>query len=143
MRKEEFSKIRRYLGKTQNQMAQLLSTSAKAVQSFEQGWREVPPHVERQALFLLASKKAPLKEKRSCWVKQKCPMEVRRTCPAWEFRVGHLCWFINGTTCKGRKFESWSKKMKVCRQCRVFRDMTLFSEVDVSSSGSGEEGDAQ
>ena len=56
MNKKEFSQIRRNLGKTQKQMAQLLGTSLKAIQSFEQGWREIPLPVERQALFPMALK---------------------------------------------------------------------------------------
>ncbi|MCX5879496.1 MAG: transcriptional regulator, partial [Deltaproteobacteria bacterium] len=54
MRNSEFSRIRGYLGKTQNELAQLLGTSLKAIQSFEQGWRRIPVHAERQVLFLLA-----------------------------------------------------------------------------------------
>ncbi len=49
--KQEFSQIRQYLVKTQSQMAKLLGTSLKAVQSFEQEWRSVPVHIERQILF--------------------------------------------------------------------------------------------
>ena len=123
MEKEEFSKIRRHLGKTQLQMAQLLGTSLKAIQSFEQGWRNIPVHTERQVLFLLVLKKSPRKKSRPCWVIRKCPMETRRNCPAWEFQVGHLCWFINGTICQGQARESWKKKMQICRQCKVFRAM--------------------
>ena len=123
MEKEEFSTIRRYLGKTQSQMAQLLGVSLKAIQSFEQGWRNIPVHTERQVLFLLVLKKSPHKKDRACWVVRKCPMETRRNCPAWEFQVGHLCWFINGTICQGQVQESWRKKMKICRQCKVFRTM--------------------
>jgi len=123
MENKEFSKIRLHLGKTQGQMAQLLGVSLKAIQSFEQGWRKVPTHIERQALFLLAMKKVPSKKARLCWETQKCPLETRRNCPAWEFRAGHLCWFINGTICNGEIKESWQKKMKICRQCVVFRTM--------------------
>ena len=50
MNRKEFSRIRQHLGKTQKEMAQLLGTSVKAIQSFEQGWRSVPGHIERQAL---------------------------------------------------------------------------------------------
>src|SRR4030042_4563554 len=121
MEKKEFSKIRLYLGKTQGQMAQLLGVSPKAVQSFEQGWRKVPTHIERQVLCLLAMKKAPPKKAKLCWETEKCPLETRRNCPAWEFRAGHLCWFINGTICNGEIQESWQKKMKICRQCVVFQ----------------------
>jgi DNA-binding XRE family transcriptional regulator len=53
MDKTEFSQIRHRLGKTQAQIAQLLGVSPKAIQSFEQGWRNIPTHVERQLLFLL------------------------------------------------------------------------------------------
>ncbi len=123
MEKEEFSEIRRHMGKTQFQLAQLLGTSLKAIQSFEQGWRNIPVHVERQLLFLLTLRKSSRKKERSCWVIQKCPMETRENCPVWEFQVGHLCWFINGTICRGRAQENWQKKMKICRQCKVFRAM--------------------
>ncbi len=123
MGKKEFSTARQYLGRTQKQMAQLLGVSLKAIQSFEQGWRNIPVHIERQVLFLLASKKSSPQKGKPCWVIRKCPMEVRRNCPAWEFQVGDLCWFINGTICQGRTQESWQKKMKICRQCKVFQTM--------------------
>jgi DNA-binding XRE family transcriptional regulator len=123
MEKTEFSKVRLYLGKTQGQMAQLLGVSLKAIQSFEQGWRKIPTHIERQTLFLLAMKKVTPKKAKACWETQKCPVETKRNCPAWEFRAGHLCWFINGTICNGEIQESWQKKMKICRQCVVFQTM--------------------
>ena len=123
MEQKEFSRARQYLGKTQSQMAQVLGVSLKAIQSFEQGWRNIPVHTERQVLFLLALKKSPPKKDRLCWVALKCPMEIRRNCPAWEFQVGHLCWFINGTICQGQVQDSWLKKMKICRPCKVFRNM--------------------
>jgi len=123
MEKKEFSRIRLSLGKTQVQMAHLLGVSPKAVQSFEQGWRKVPTHIERQVLFLLAAKKSPPQKAKPCWETLKCPVETRQNCPAWEFRAGHLCWFINGTICNGEIQESWQKKMKICRQCTVFLDI--------------------
>ena len=126
MKKSEFSTIRRYLGKTQSEMAQLLGVSSKAIQSFEQGWRNIPVHAERQALFLLALKKLQ-KKNRPCWVIRKCPGEIKQNCPAWELQVGQLCWFINGTICQGQVQDSWQKKMKICRQCKVFETMLLPS----------------
>ena len=123
LKKEEFSRIRRYLGKTQSQLAQLLGVSYKAIQSFEQGWRNIPVHTERQVLFLVALKKASPKKDRPCWVVRKCPMETKRNCPAWELQAGYLCWFINGTICQGQVQSSWRKKMELCRQCNVFQTM--------------------
>jgi len=119
MESKEFSLLRERLGKTQKEMSQLLGVSLRSVQSFEQGWRRVPAHVERQILFLLAMKKGT-RTLRPCWEVQKCCLENREECPAWEFQVGHLCWFINGTRCQGKAQGTWAKKMSRCRQCKVF-----------------------
>jgi len=123
MNKKEFSKIRSHLGKTQKQMAQLLGISDKAVQSFEQGWRAIPVHIERQSLLLLALKESRVSGNPHCWSVKKCPREMRQSCPAWEFNAGRMCWLINGTICQGRVQKSWSHKMAVCRKCEVFRSM--------------------
>ena len=122
MEKGEFSDIRHLLGKTQVQMARLLGVSLKAIQSFEQGFRKVPVHIERQLLFLLSHSKSP-KRKSSCWKVKNCPVKKRENCPAWEYRLGHLCWFINGTICDGSIHENWNEKMKICRSCEVFTNM--------------------
>jgi hypothetical protein len=119
----EFSSLRQKFEKTQKQMAELLGTSLKAVQSFEQGWRKVPVHIERQMLFLISSKQRKGKEPRPCWEVRDCSSEIREACPAWEFDMGNLCWFINGTVCRGKARESWGTKMKVCRSCEVFVQM--------------------
>jgi len=119
---KELLEIRHQLEKTQVQMAQLLCVSPKTIKSFEQGWRNIPTHIERQVLFLLASKSRN-KKQRTCWGIKACSMENRRKCPAWEFQVGHLCWFINGTVCQGEKKQSWKEKMRICRECEVFISM--------------------
>jgi hypothetical protein len=121
MEKKEFSLIRSYLRKTQNQLAQLLGSSPKAIQSFEQGWRNIPPHCERQLLFLLVLKNSGKKRGDCCWIVRNCPLSVKEKCPAWEFQAGTLCWFINGTICHGKIQGSWQRKMKTCRKCEVFR----------------------
>jgi DNA-binding XRE family transcriptional regulator len=117
---QEFSSFRQKLEKTQKQMAELLGTSLKTIQSFEQGWRKVPVHVERQMLFLLNLKEGRAKDARPCWEIQNCSVEARQGCPAWEFNAGNLCWFINGTICLGKPQNDWGHKMKVCRKCEVF-----------------------
>ncbi len=120
MKKKELSLIRHNLGKTQKQMAQLLGVSLKAIQSFEQGWRKIPVHTERQSYLLLALKGSRLNRNRPCWSIKECSMETRRSCPAWEFGAGQMCWMINGTICHGKAQKSWSKKMEMCRKCEVF-----------------------
>jgi DNA-binding XRE family transcriptional regulator len=127
MRRKQFAEIRRHLGKTQSQMAQILGVSPKAIQSFEQGWRNIPVHIERQILLVLAlknhaSRPASQKDK-PCWLMRDCPVESRQDCPAWQFDAGHLCWFINGTICHGSPQGSWKEKMKICRDCEVYRSI--------------------
>ena len=121
MNKTEFSTIRHHFGKSQLQISQLLGVSLKAVQSFEQGWRNIPVHIERQILFLLALRNNTHKKGKSCWVLKKCSKETRENCPAWEFNAGHYCWCISGTICQGKVQKSWQKKMKICRQCEMFQ----------------------
>jgi hypothetical protein len=118
MNKSEFSKARTRLGKTQTKMAELLKTSPKAIQSYEQGWRAIPAHAERQLLFLL-SMKGSKKGQKPCWTLKKCAPERKLNCPAWEFKAGSLCWFINGTMCEGKAQRDWQSKMKICRSCEV------------------------
>jgi len=121
MDSKEFKKFRGKLNKTQKQMAQLLSVSVKAIHSYEQSWRNIPTHVERQMFFLLSSIKGNPKGRKSCWVIKKCPPETKKQCPAWEFQVGKLCWFINGTICCGDACKDWTDKMKFCRSCEVLK----------------------
>ena len=123
MESKEFSQIRNYLGKTQNQLAQLLCVSPKAIQSFEQGWRNIPANAERQLLFLQSLKRSSDRNADPCWEICNCPIEWRENCTAWEYQAGQFCWFINGTFCQGKVQENWGKKIKMCRQCEVFRSM--------------------
>ena len=79
MKKEEFVYIRKLLGKTQKEMAELLGTSLKAVHSYEQGWRRIPTHAERQMLFLFARKREKSEKFKSCWSVKKCPPGTEKT----------------------------------------------------------------
>ncbi|MEW5908868.1 MAG: two-CW domain-containing protein [Thermodesulfobacteriota bacterium] len=125
MKNTEFSLFRKKLGKTQKEIAQLLGTSIKAVHSYEQGWRTIPPHVERQMFFLLSKNKHETTKRAPCWVIKKCPDEQKNRCPAWEFNAGDLCWFICGTLCQGEAKPTWREKIKLCRSCKVFK--SIFS----------------
>ena len=122
MKTNKFKNIRARLNKTQKELAQLLGVSIKAIHSYEQGWRKIPHHVERQLLFLL-SRVIPDNDKPmdKCWDIRKCPEKKLKKCPAWEFKAGDMCWFINGTKCSGETHNSWEDKMKECRACKVFK----------------------
>ena len=122
MTREEFSLARKKLGKTQKALAELVGVSLKAVQSYEQGWRAVPLHVERQVYFLLLNKRQSTSIKRKdCWSRKKC--DQKKNCPAWEFQAGHLCWFLNGTQCECTAHKDLKDKMQICRECEVLASL--------------------
>jgi hypothetical protein len=118
---KEFTSLRKNLNKTQAQLSELLGISIKTIQSYEQGWREIPPHAERQILFLVSRKKRIQAENQNCWAIKDCPPEQKKSCPAFEFQSGDLCWFINGTRCNGRPTNDWSEKIEMCRGCEAFK----------------------
>jgi hypothetical protein len=120
MDSDSFKEVRSRLAKTQKELAQLLGISIKAIHSYEQGWRKIPHHVERQLLFLVSRIISSDKPNTNCWEIQKCPEKKLAKCPAWEFKSGDLCWFINGTKCSGEAHNSWANKMEECRGCSVF-----------------------
>ena len=119
MDSEEFKYLRKKLNRTQKQIAVLLGVSLKAIHSYEQGWRTVPTHVERQMFFLISRLPENRNGRKPCWLIKKCPDEQKKRCPAWEFKAGKLCWFINGTACEGQVHRNWEEKMKICRSCEV------------------------
>lgn len=121
MKSEEFKTIRRKFDKTQEQMARLLGVSVKAVHSYEQGWRNIPGHIERQMIFLISRlNKNPTQP---CWVINECAEEKKTRCPAWEFDSGRYCWLVNGTICHGEARSNWEEKIEMCKRCKVFEDL--------------------
>lgn len=123
MENKEFKKIRHSLGKSQNQLARLLCVSHKAIQSYEQGWRNIPANVERELLFLLSLKMSKAENISPCWDIRNCPAEWRKNCTAWNFQASNFCWFINGTFCQGKSYNNWADKIEICKQCEVFRSL--------------------
>jgi hypothetical protein len=121
--KEEFVEARTKLDKTQKDMAHLLGVSVKAIYSYEQGWRAIPTHIERQIFFLLSRKRGVNELAKPCWVLKKCPPKRRRQCPAYEYDAGKFCWLVNGTICECKAQKNWKEKMKICRECLVMKDL--------------------
>ena len=106
-------------------MAQLLGISIQAIRSYEQGWRKIPIHIERQVFFLIAMMKRN-NDHDSCWTINDCPDELKIKCPAWEFKAGEYCWLINGTYCKGTAQTNWEEKMNICRTCKVITSLLEY-----------------
>jgi DNA-binding transcriptional regulator YiaG len=96
----EFSRIRAALGKSQKELAELLGLSQKAVESYEQGWRRVPAHVERVLYFLLFKlNEDEIEAEDPCWRAKACPDEQRANCVAYVAKEGSYCWFFTGRLC--------------------------------------------
>jgi hypothetical protein len=137
MKPQELSSFRKWLGKTQKEMASLLGVSLKAIQGYEQGWRNIPVHAERQVLYLVWMKNTRDQKEVPCWDIINCPSHLREKCPAWEFRIGNLCWFVNGTLCKGRTQGSWKEKIKICKRCKVFKERIKINTPSLSRPKGG------
>lgn len=128
MNSKEFKVFRSRLDRTQKEMAQLLGVSIKAIHSYEQGWRKIPGHVERQVYFLLSRTLQGTGKEKKCWELMQCPQARMSLCPAYEFQSGDMCWFVNGTRCGGKTYDSWDEKMEECRKCNVIS--ILYNDVE-------------
>ena len=112
--------VRAALGKSQRQAAQLLGLSIRAVQSYEQGWRPVPPTVQRLAgVLLMTVRRHGRPAGTPCWKVKDCPPDDRAGCSAYQNRAGELCWAMTGTRCGGKDHGQWDKKLRHCMDCSV------------------------
>ena len=129
MESNEFSQIRKGLGKTQKKLSSLLGVSLKAVHSYEQGWRKIPAHVQRDLYFFLFSqrnKNRSIHSLQPCWEQTGC--KDKEHCPAWEFKSGAMCWYINGTMCAGKRPSTYEEKLLTCKSCNIFKSSGLLVE---------------
>jgi len=97
---ERVRQIRAKVGMTQAEVAQALGVSIRAIQSYEQGWREVPTHIMVQMLVLAAAHHTLPGERKSCWEITGCPSERQAKCPCRR-TDGRLCWLVSGRLCSG------------------------------------------
>ena len=74
--------------------------------------------------LLMAEEQGADFDKVCCWKMTHCPPEVREQCIAYRSRQGHLCWFLTGTLCAGRRLHNWSEKKSLCAHCAVFERLT-------------------
>jgi transcriptional regulator with XRE-family HTH domain len=126
----DFARLRASLRKSQRELAELLGLSLKAVESYEQGWRNVPAHVERLLYFLLFKlNEDEIESEDPCWKSKACPDEVRSKCVAFVAKEGRFCWFFTGKLCaSARSLAPGSAKSseaegRGCYSCEVFTRM--------------------
>lgn len=119
-RAETVRRIRDIMGRTQVELASALGVSEKAVQSYEQGWRDVPVRVMIQLLVLLALYRKRSLDDIPCWEIRECPPEQRDRCASFTVGRGQFCWFIGSKECH-RPEAADSKLILPCMQCPVVK----------------------
>jgi len=116
--------LRTELGHSQKEIAEILGISKKTVQSYEQGWRKTPPHVEQMVLLqAILRRHADLRKIPFCWQANKCSAEIRRNCPSSKLRTPGFCWLLTGTLCYGQPTGSWAAKRGRCLKCKVMEGL--------------------
>jgi DNA-binding XRE family transcriptional regulator len=121
MTRDDFVQLRKKLGKTQKQLAELLGISLKTIHSYEQGWRAVPSHAEKLLYFLYVNQRGRNCNHSPCWEKKHCA--VKEKCPAYEFDSGTMCWYMWGTLCECTKDAGDREKMDICKSCEIFSSL--------------------
>ena len=120
--------IRRALGKSQSELADLLGVSVRTVQSYEQGRRRTPPHVQELAGLLLNIEwRKEHRKSQPCWKIRNCDLSMRAKCRAYQFRAGDICWLTTGNYCGGQKLKSRRAKLRKCQKCFVMKRWLGYS----------------
>ncbi len=122
MRIPSVKTLRTELKLSQRDMAELLGVSTKSIQSYEQGWRKVTPHIEQMLLLHAILHRGPdLKREPPCWQQTKCDPTIRSSCPAVSMSGPGFCWLVTGTYCHGERTGSWQAKRRRCLACVVLK----------------------
>ena len=123
--------IRLEMGLSQSQLADAVGISKRAIQSYEQGWRQPSEMAERMMLLLLiAYRNGAELAHRQCWNHKACPPDIRNECSAYLTRQGHLCWLLTGVMCDGKRRKSWDDKLQACFACSFMHGLLHPSKND-------------
>ena len=109
-------------------MAAALGISVKAVQSYEQGWRETPVRVMIQLLVLLALYRKQTMDDVPCWEIRRCPAAQRERCASFTVGRGQFCWFIGSKECRPDASSGNGRQAALpCMTCPVVRRLLTGS----------------
>ena len=121
---ETFRRVRSELNITQNEMASILGLSEKAVQSYEQGWRPIPWHVQKMATLLLSLKRRSENGRIiRCLDVQRCTSRRRADCPAYQYGRGEFCWLVEGGCCDDAAPRNWRERLARCSKCEAMKHL--------------------
>jgi len=114
--------VRGRLGLSQSQLANLMGLSPRAIQSYEQGWRDVPRTITAQLMTVLALHRGHADQGTPCWRLTGCPEEKRAGCSASTVGRGRFCWLLAGRSCGPIKAAGSASGLP-CVHCVVFRNL--------------------
>ena len=122
VRLDDICSVRNVLGKSQSELASLTGISLRAIQSYEQGWRPTPPHVQKLVgLLRFFEWRKDAGEPPPCWQIMGWDADLRETCPSYQLDAGSFCWLVTGNACKGRDMGTWENKLAHCMECPAMR----------------------
>jgi DNA-binding XRE family transcriptional regulator len=114
-------RVRQELGLSQAELAAVLGVSPRTIQSCEQGWRKPSCSLEKMlVLLVMADRHGSRFGSLACWKTKRCAPARRAQCLIYQSRQGHLCWFLTGNVCAGRRLRNWDDKKTVCGTCDFF-----------------------
>ena len=116
---EIVKKIRKKIGMTQSSLSKALGVSIRAVQSYEQGWRDVPTHIMVQLLVLAAAYYTG-GERKKCWEIMGCTPESMKKCPCCK-TDGMLCWLVTGR--QSAPCKDGDNDISACLKCPVVQQI--------------------
>jgi hypothetical protein len=105
---------------TQSETASFLGLSRKAIESYEQGWRNVPDAVWKELLTLAAVQRGYPTGYKPCRRVMGCSAEIRHTCFCSRKMGGFFCWMTAATNCR-RNHPELKRGLLTCVTCPVVR----------------------
>jgi DNA-binding XRE family transcriptional regulator len=113
-----FLALRARLGLTQAEMARVLGISRKAIESYEQGWRNVPRSVFNELIAIRCAQSGHDGCARPCWQIVKCSSADRAQCLAFHLTQGRLCWLVAQNNCRKHRLAR-RDDLAACLSCAV------------------------
>jgi transcriptional regulator with XRE-family HTH domain len=96
----QIGRIRRALGKTQHELAELLGVRPEVVRKYENGEAHPSARCLRTlALMLAADMRTARQCETNCWEARRCPSSRRENCPTYALNGGRTCWLLIEGAC--------------------------------------------
>lgn len=122
--------LRTTMGWSRIEMSSFLGVSRKAVESYEQGWRNIPNRVWKQLLTVAAIQNDYSRAARPCWELTDCPETTRHECFSGHAMKGQFCWMTATRCCRQKVLRSHDPQgdFLICLNCPVVKQ---FLKVEI------------